>query len=90
MLSAEAIARTSSILVSLDFLHPGDTVTLEFAGLPGNPSASGSGYSEASDLNDLIFGPGKRFLRQGSSVFVKMMADGTEAWAASDQVRVSW
>lgn len=89
-LSPQALARTRSIVVNLDFLHPGDTVTLEFAGLPGNPSASGTGYTEASDLNDLMFGPGKRFLRMGSSVFVKMMADGNEAWSASDQVRVGW
>ena len=90
MLSAEALASTRNMVVNLDFLHPGDTVTLEFAGLPGNPSVSGSGYSAASDLNDLIFGAGRRFYRQGSSVFVKMMADGTDAWAASDELRIGW
>ena len=89
-LSPEALARTRSIVVNLDFLHPGDTVTLEFAGLPGNPSAAGTGYTAATDLNDLVFGPGRRFLRMGSSVFVKMMAEGNEAWTASDQVRIGW
>jgi len=89
-LNDEALSRTRNIEVSLDFLHQGDTVTLEFRDLPGNPTVTTSGYSATNDLNSLIFGPGKRFLRLGNSVYVKMMAAGNTPWNAGDKVNIRW
>jgi len=89
-LNDEALSRTRNIEVSLDFLHQGDTVTLEFRDLPGNATVTTSGYSATDDLNSLIFGPGKRFLRMGNSVYVKMMATGDTPWSAGDKVNIRW
>ena len=89
-LDTTALARTRNIEVTLDFLHQGDTVTLEFRDLPARATVTTPGYGSTNSLNSLMFGPGKRFLRQGNSVYVKMMATGDTPWGAGDAVNISW
>lgn len=86
--AADAIS-AKSLIVGLDFLHNGDTVVLEFKNLPGNASVSGAGYSAAFTLADLKNGDGKRFFREGSSLYLKLRATGT-IWQASDLVQINW
>ena len=81
---------TRNINVQLDFLHAGDTVTLEFAGLPSNATVVADGYNSAPNFNALVLGPGKQFYKQGSSIFLKMKAQGDTAWYASDVANISW
>jgi len=84
------MSRTRNIEVTLDFLHQGDTVTLEFRDLPARATVTTPGYDSTDSLNNLMFGPGKRFLRQGNSVYVKMMATGDTPWGAGDAVNIRW
>ncbi len=81
---------TRNINVQLDFLHAGDTVTLEFAGLPTNATVLAEGYSPASSFNALVLGPGNQFFRQDTSIFLKMKAKGDTAWYASDVANITW
>jgi len=82
--------KTRSITVSLDFLHAGDTVTLELAGLPLNAIVTAPGYSEAGSFNGLVLGPGSQFYKRDGSIFLKMKAEGDTAWYASDTATISW
>ena len=72
-----------------DGLRVGDTVVLEFLDLPAPGLVVTNGWSAAENLNDLMFGAGKRYFSQGNSVFVKMKAVG-DVWEASDTARIIW
>ena len=75
--------------ILLDYLHDGDTVTLELKSLPVSASVNNRDYSQASSLEALRAGPGKRYFRSGSSLFVKMRADGNP-WTANDSISIGW
>lgn len=75
--------------VLLDYLHNGDTVTLELKSLPANASILDLDYSAASSLANLRNGPGKRYVRIGNSLFVKMQAVGA-TWKARDYISIIW
>ena len=77
------------LTISLDFLHDGDTVVLEFPNLPSNARISQRDYSAASSLSELMQGNGKQYLKTADSLFIKLRANG-ERWYAADQVRVVW
>ncbi len=88
--NSDLLASIRTIDVQLDFLHAGDTVTLEFAGLPGTATVFADGYSAATSFNALVLGPGSQFYQQGSSIFLKMKAKGDTPWYASDAVKINW
>ena len=75
--------------VLLDYLHDGDTVILEFRSMPATARVRDVDYKEAQNLADLRQGLGKRFVRVGDSLFVKMQAKGT-TWTASDYISIVW
>ncbi len=85
----DVLNRAGRIDVNMDFLHNGDTVVLEFLDLPAPGLVVTNGWSAAENLNDLMFGAGKRYFSQGNSVFVKMKAVG-DVWEASDTARIIW
>ncbi len=75
--------------VLLDYLHHGDTVTLELKSMPAAAKLVDLDYSEARSLTDLRQGPGRRYVRVGGSLFVKMQATG-ETWKARDYISIVW
>ena len=75
--------------ISLDFLHDGDTVVLEFPNLPASARISQRDYSVASSMAELFQGTGKQYLKADGSLFVKLRASG-ERWNAFDRVHVVW
>ena len=75
--------------VLLDYLHDGDTVTLELKSLPATATILDFDYSPASTLANLRQGPGKRYVRNGNSLFVKMQAEGSD-WKARDYISIVW
>ena len=77
------------MIISLDFLHDGDTLVLEFPNLPATARVSQSDYSAAASMAELIQGAGKQYLKTNDSLFIKLRANG-ERWYASDSVRVVW
>ncbi len=75
--------------ILLAYLHDADTVTLELKSMPASASILGRGYTPAVNLADLRSGPGKRYIRIGDSLFVKMRAEG-RMWEASDYISIVW
>ncbi|MFK7996374.1 MAG: G8 domain-containing protein [Granulosicoccus sp.] len=75
--------------VLLDYLHNGDTVTLELKSMPANATITDFDYSPAMSLASLRNGPGKQYIRIGNSIFVKMKATGG-TWKARDYISVVW
>lgn len=78
-----------NLLLSLDFLHNGDTVVLEFPNFPANAVVMGSGYAAASSEQALLHGNGRQFYHSGGSLFLKLRAEGPR-WNASDRVNITW
>ncbi len=75
--------------VLLDYLHDGDTVTLELKSMPVGARILDTDYSEARSVADLRRGPGRSYVRVGNSLFVKMEAAG-QTWKARDNISIVW
>ena len=75
--------------VLLDYLHDRDTVTLELKSMPATATIRDFDYSPASSLSDLRQGPGRRYVRIGDSLFIKMQAKGS-TWKARDYISIVW
>ena len=75
--------------VLLDYLHDKDTVTLELKSMPATATILDFDYRPASSLADLRQGPGRRYVRIGDSLFVKMRAEGS-TWKARDYISIVW
>ena len=77
-----------SMTLSMNYLHDGDTVVVEFKNLPTSAAVT-TKWPVAANLNDLIFGDGNRQFRQGNSYFLKLRADG-DHWQAGNVVGIKW
>lgn len=75
--------------VLLDYLHDGDTVTLELKSLPATATLLDRDYRQVSSLDELRQGPGRRYIRIDDSLFVKMQATGSQ-WTANDYISIEW
>jgi len=78
-----------SLTVHLQFLHNNDTAVLDFNNLPAGAKVVTAGYTAAASIADLKAGPGRRFIRAGGRLLVKMQATG-ELWNAEDTVLITW
>ena len=83
------VLAVGSLVTSMEFAHNDDTVVLEFRNMPSNATVRTSGYSMATNIDALKQGPGRQFVRDGGSIFVKLKANG-ETWGATDKVSLVW
>ena len=84
-----SVLSAGSLATSIEFAHDNDTAVLEFRNLPSDATVRTIGFTAAGSVEALKQGPGRQYVRDGQSVFVKLKASG-ETWGASDQVSLRW